>query len=234
MTCCIIDDQQHVIELITMYIERTEGLTLIAAEQDSATALRRLQAGDIKPDFVLLDIDMPGLTGIELAGMIKDITGIIFMTAHRQYAPEAFELSAIDYILKPVSYPRFLESVAKAHRQLEHAQKPSSDLPYLFIPESDRNLIKIDKASIIYIEGSRNYVRIHQVNKKQLSRISMQQMEMRLKPPDFFRIHRSYIINTSQIKEISADTVIMSNGLELPVSTTYKQAFQKWAMQWRS
>lgn len=234
MTCCIIDDQQHVIELITMYIERTEGLTLVAAEQDSVTALRHLQSGEIQPDFVLLDIDMPGLKGIELAGMIKEMTGIIFMTAHREYAPEAFELSAIDYILKPVSYPRFLESVAKAHRQLQHMERTLPDLPYLFMPESDRNLVKIDKASIIYIEGSRNYIWIHQVNKKQLSRVSMGQMEMRLKPPGFFRIHRSYIINTAQIKEIGADTVTMSNDVQLPISTTYKQEFQKWAMQWRT
>ncbi len=233
LSCLVIDDQSHVIELITLYVERTEGLSLIGAETDPIVALRRLQSAEIRPDIVFLDIDMPGLKGTTLAGMIKDLTGIIFMTAHRQYGPEAFEVHAIDYLLKPVSYPRFLESIDKARQVLSNHPKTRADFPYFFAPESDRNLVKIEKANVIYIEGSRNYLWIHQTNQKQLSRASMQQMEAHLSQPDFFRIHRSYIINTAQIREIGVDLVIMSNGEHLPIGTTYRQAFQQWISQQR-
>lgn len=232
LSCLIIDDQSHVIELVSLYVERTDDLSLVGAETDPISALRLLQSGELRPDIVFLDIDMPDLPGTILAGMIKDITGIIFMTAHRQYGPEAFEVNAIDYLLKPVSYPRFLESIDKA-RYVSNHRKARLNSPFFFTPESDRNLVKIEKANIIYIEGSRNYLWIHQINQKQLSRASMQQMEAHLSQPDFFRIHRSYIINTAQIKELGADLVTMSNGEQLPISTTYRQAFQQWIAQQR-
>jgi DNA-binding LytR/AlgR family response regulator len=233
LSCLIIDDQSHVIELVSLYVERTDDLSLVGAETDPISALRLLQSGELRPDIVFLDIDMPDLPGTILAGMIKDITGIIFMTAHRQYGPEAFEVNAIDYLLKPVSYPRFLESIDKARYVLSNHRKARLNSPFFFTPESDRNLVKIEKANIIYIEGSRNYLWIHQINQKQLSRASMQQMEAHLSQPDFFRIHRSYIINTAQIKELGADLVTMSNGEQLPISTTYRQAFQQWIAQQR-
>jgi len=182
-------------------------------------------------DLVLLDIQMPDLTGTELARVISGGPKVIFTTAYEKYALEGFRLDAVDYLLKPFSYAEFLKSVQKAERliDLERRELPELEVTtdFLFI-KADSKIRRIDFSGIQYIEGLKDYVKIFLTGEKKpvLSLSTMKALEARLPADKFMRVHRSYIVSLDTVKVVERNRIVYGD-VRIPVTDQYKENFQK-------
>jgi two-component system LytT family response regulator len=236
----IIDDECPGRELIRHYLKDVDSAEVIAECSDGFSGLKTISA--LKPDLVFLDIQMPRLTGIELVEVMTEKPEIIFTTAYDQYAIRAFELNAVDYLLKPFEKRRFIEAVNKAIEKIRSGSGNAESANRLFakIPESEApvNRIVVRKANSIniipvdqvrFVEAQDDYVMIHYTTGKALKQQTMKFYEENLPKSDFIRIHRTYIINVTEIKRIEPygkDThiAVLNSGEKLPVSRAgYKQ-----------
>jgi two-component system LytT family response regulator len=230
MKCYIVDDLRASIRTIKQLIERTDGLVLVGSAINAETALKELLLGSIVADITFMDIDMPGMSGIELAALLKEKTNIIFTTAHRHYGPEAFELNAIDYLVKPVSYERFLKAIDHATSILavNNRSEETPAMPFVFVPGDGRkNFIKLDHQDVIYIKAESNYVQIVLKNGIKLSYMSMEQVLQTFPKNYFVRVHKSFIINLAEVHEIEATVLTMNNKHSVPIGRNYKDVLIK-------
>jgi DNA-binding LytR/AlgR family response regulator len=225
ITAIAIDDEPLGLVIIKAFCSRVESIDLQKTFTEPNEALKHIQKYPV--DLLFLDIQMPSISGIDLYKAVGQNTMVIFTTAYSQYAVEGFNLSAIDYLLKPFDFERFKKAVDKAqeyHTYLRKEDKASN--PYLFI-RADYSLVKIALADIIYIEGLDNYLKIHLKNAKPLvARMSMKNMIDKLPEKDFIRVHRSYIVSIADIKMVRNKTVYLSNA-EVPVGANYADALQQ-------
>ena len=233
MKCAIVDDEELARKLLTDYVSKVPELELVGTSENAIAAKSLLQQHTV--DLLFLDIQMPDLTGIELLKVLKNPPLTVFTTAYSEHALEGYSLDVVDYLLKPISFDRFFRAVNKAlefasYRQSHHpptsssAHSPSST-DYFFV-KSDYKIIKIDFSEVIFIEGMREYVRIHTDEQKIVTLLSMQKIADMLPTTVFARIHRSHIINMAQIDEIQGNTVYLG-GHQLPISKGYKEQFLK-------
>lgn len=226
----MIDDEPLASGLIASYIRKTPFLEFGGeyASPDDATAA--ILAGEY--DLVFLDINMPQLSGVEFARIIPPDTRVVFTTAYDSYAVEGFRLNALDYLLKPVSYAEFLDAANRALKWKETqlaAQCPSRDEAEddrFIIVKSEYKLIQIPVDDILYIEGLKDYVRIYTVGSERpiMTLLSMKTIECKLPEPQFMRVHRSFIVNTSRISTIERNRIVFGSNY-IPVSDTYRQTF---------
>lgn len=236
ITCWIIDDEPLAIELLKSYVAKTSFLKLTGTYSSAVSAMQDATTKSV--DLIFLDIQMPEVSGMEFARVIKEDTRIIFTTAFSEYAVEGFRVEALDYLLKPISYTNFLTATKKALKWFEmkgsiKSSKDSSiaiatqEEEQMFI-KSDHKLIRVLYKDILYIEGWKDYVKIHLQNKSSpiLSLMSMKSLEETLPITQFIRIHRSFIIQKNKIDYISRNRVIISNK-ELPIGESYKEEFNK-------
>ena len=244
MKCAIVDDEALARKLLTNYVEKIPELELVAACSNAIAAQSLLQKQEV--DLLFLDIQMPDLTGVELLKAVKQAPLTIFTTAYAEYAVEGYSLDVIDYLLKPISFDRFFQAVNKAidyHQRYpaladakeDKAVAPpvlSTDATYFFV-KSDYKIIKINFSDVLFIEGMREYVRIHTVDQKIMTLLSMHKLEEILPATIFARIHRSHMLNISKISEIQGNTVYIGD-VQLPISKGYKEAFLKQINQYNS
>ncbi len=193
-------------------------------------ALQVLQEQPV--DLMFVDINMPDLSGMDFVKSIDNPPKIIFTTAYSEYAVEGFRVDAIDYLLKPISYPDFLRSANKAKswfdNQTEKDVQVDSNEQFLYI-KSEYKILRINHSDIKYIEGMREYVKIHLVNQKPvMSLISMKKLEEFLPEAKFMRVHRSYIVNLDKITTIERSRIIFDGDVYIPVSEQYNQRFQEY------
>lgn len=183
----------------------------------------------LKPDISFLDIDMPELSGLALADMIGAESAVIFTTAFKNYALEAFEKNASDFLLKPVSFERFLKSVKKVSDLLKKTGEGNRIIrDYFFInPGVKGKMIKLNFSEIIYIEGLQNYIQIFTGDAKYITYLNMKEIEAGLPPLKFSRVHKSYIINNEKITSVEGNKVILSTAIQLPIGANFKAAFMK-------
>lgn len=221
MECVIIDDEPLAIEIIASYLEKVENLQLLAKFYNPLEAVRFLSTEQV--DLVFLDIQMPHLTGIELIKNLKSKTKFIFTTAYPQYALEGFDLDAIDYLVKPIPFPRFLKAVQKAQKlyDLENTEQQNNEA-FVFI-RSDYEDVKINTKDILYIEGLKDYLKIYLKDVKNpiLTLMSFPQMLEKLGNPDFLRVHRSFIINKQHIQGLKKGKLTIEDK-KIPIGNTYK------------
>jgi two-component system LytT family response regulator len=236
----IIDDEAPARELIKHYLKELENIEVIAECGDGFSGLKTISS--MKPDLVFLDIQMPRLTGIELVEVLTEKPEIIFTTAYDQFALRAFELNAVDYLLKPFPKRRFLEAVKKAVEKIMSGigNKVSANQLLTKRPEQDSsvnrivvrkgnaiNLIPVDQ--VRYVEAQDDYVMIHHTGGKALKQQTMKFYDENLPKKDFVRIHRSYIVRVEEIKKIEPygkenHIAVLESGDRLPVSRTgFKQ-----------
>jgi two-component system, LytTR family, response regulator len=230
----IIDDETPAREIVKHYLKEVESVEVIAECADGFSGLKSISA--MKPDLVFLDIQMPRLTGIELVEVLTEKPEIIFTTAYDQYAIRAFELNAVDYLMKPFEQRRFLEAVKKAINKIRSGQGNNQPANQLLIkkpePASSVNRIVVRKANSIniipvdnirYVEAEDDYVMIFHTEGKALKQQTMKYYEDNLPKADFLRIHRSYIVKVEEIKRIEPygkdnHVAILHSGDKLPVS----------------
>jgi two-component system response regulator LytT len=224
-----IDDEPLALQLVRGYVEKTPFLELAASFDNPVDAVAFIGSSDV--DLVLLDIQMPDLTGTELARVIGGGTKVIFTTAYEKYALEGFRLDAVDYLLKPFSYAEFLRAAQKAERliDLERRELPVLEVKndFLFI-KSDYKIRRINFSEIHYIEGLKDYVKIFLIGEKKpvLSLSTMKALEARLPGDRFMRVHRSYIVNLDTVKVIERNRIVYGE-VRIPVTDQYKEQFQK-------
>ncbi len=236
----IVDDEAPAREIIKHYLAEVEDIEILTECSDGFSALKSISS--LKPDLVFLDIQMPRLTGIELVEVMTEKPEIIFTTAYDQYAIRAFELNAVDYLMKPYQKRRFLEAVKKAIDKIRTGQgnkEPASQLlakkPELsqslnrFVVRKGNALSLIPVEQVRYIEAQDDYIMIYHSEGKALKQETMKYCEDNLPQKDFLRIHRSYIVNVSEIKRIEPygkdnHIAILNSGDKLPVSRSgYQQ-----------
>jgi two-component system, LytTR family, response regulator LytT len=228
--CITIDDEPLALRQIAAYIEKTPFLELAGQYESALQAIEVLSSKRI--DLMYVDINMPDLNGINFVKALGKPPMVVFVTAYSEYAIDGFSVNAIDYLLKPLGYKEFLKSANKARRIFETASsqiiKPDADIEYLFV-KSGYKTVRISLSDIIYIEGKREYVRIHMINgKSHMPLISLRSLEEQLPSDKFMRIHRSHIINLNRIVVFDNSRIVLEDKTVLPVSGQYKESFQKY------
>ena len=228
INCIAVDDEPLALAVIERLAQKTPLLNLMATFENPLKAQEFLMNHEV--DLILLDVDMPDLTGITFLQTLPHKPLIIFTTAHAEYAIHGFEYDVVDFLLKPILLDRFLRAIHKARHQLtlqeEHAgQKGNSRRDYIFI-KSDNRLFKINYTDILFIEGMRDYVAVHTLDQKILTLTSMRQILNKLPSQDFIRVHKSYIVGITHITLVQNNRV-MINEHEIPISNTYKEGFVK-------
>lgn len=224
--CIAVDDEPLALELISQYVEKTPGLELIQTFDDAIQAGEFIRNHDI--DLLLLDINMPDITGLDLLKSLPQKPMTIFTTAYKKFAYEGFELDIIDYLLKPISYDRFTKAIVKVQQKLK-ARKAEKQQDGYFLVRSEYKLVKIELSSILYFEGVEDYVKIYLENEKPImSLMTLKSILEKLSPQKFQRIHRSYIVSVDKIKYILNKKITLSNGAVLPISDSYAGFIQQW------
>lgn len=231
ITCIIVDDEPMARDVLRRYIEKIPLLKLTGECSNAIDALVFLQSNNT--DLIFLDIRMPEMLGTDFVQTLRNPPKIIFTTAFKEYALQGFELDAIDYLLKPVRFERFMKAVNKAFpkiedelhdQQLIKAEKPTgNDFIYLRV---DRKLVKILLTDIIYIESLRDYIKVHTQSRFYITRQTISSIEAMLSGNEFIRIHRSYIISFSKVKSFTNELVEVGNT-ELPIGKLYRNNFVK-------
>jgi DNA-binding LytR/AlgR family response regulator len=227
ITCYIIDDESDAISLLKEYITRTPGLELIGSNQNPLVALDELTS-PLAPDVTFIDVDMRQLSGLELAGMVNLYTSVVFTTAHPEFAIQAFEKEAFDYLLKPINYERFLKCIQRAKkRMIRQTSNDHTGRDDFFNIKSEikGRMVKIRFDEVVYVEGMQNYITIHTIDSKHMTYLSMKEIEHHLPQNIFTRIHRSFIVNVAFVKVIERGQLRLENGESLVLGDYYKQRF---------
>lgn len=229
INCLLVDDEPLAMEVIASYLAKVSGFQIVAKCKNALEAFEVLQKKNI--DLIFLDIQMPQLNGIEFVKTLKNPPKIIFTTAYRDYAIEGFELDAVDYLLKPVSFGRFMKAINKIQRkpiaELPPSPEPTPALstnsntePFLYI-KMDKRILKIYLDTIIYIESQKDYVRIITRERDVITKQKISYLEERLPSKQFLRIHRSYLVAINKITAFSGINVEIGE-IELPIGRSYK------------
>ena len=222
--CLIVDDEPLALDVLETYIGRVDNLELVCRCNNAVEAYNCLQTEHI--DLMFLDIQMPKLTGIDFLKSLTNPPKVIFTTAYRDYAVEGYELNAVDYLLKPISFDRFLKAIAKVTPQ-EH--KPTATIAaseqdykdaFIYL-KADKKMVKVMLSDILYIESLKDYIRVKTETKEIISYQKISFLEEKLPADKFLRIHRSFIIALDKVQAFSATAVDLGKN-EIPIGRLYK------------
>lgn len=240
LRCIVVDDEPLAVKMLENFISRTAFMELEASFTDPVAALEAIR--DSQPELVFLDIQMPDLNGMELSRMVPASTRIIFTTAFKQYAFDSYEVSALDFLLKPIRYQKFLEAAEKARRWFEMVDAagqapqatlaPQEDKTSVFV-KSEGQLRKVEFSDIRYVEGMKDYVLLHLCSERHpiVTHITMKAVEELLPSGNFMRVHRSYIVALDKIDSIGGTYDISVGDTLIHVSDAYKASFEQYLTQ---
>ena len=241
----IVDDEFLARKLLQDYVKKMPELELVGTAQNAFEAFKFCKENPI--DILLLDIHMPDLNGIELARTLKSVPAIIFTTAYSEYALESYEVSAVDYLLKPIALPRFIQAIQKAVEKLKgnaEQSQPSAHAPQQIAPivsspeasepgknteasyimvKADYKLYKVNFEDLLYIEGQHEYVSFYTKEKRITALYSLKALEEQLPKDKFVRVHKSYIVSIANISEIEQLTVTVA-GQKIPIGGSYRDS----------
>ncbi len=225
--CLIVDDEPLAIDIIENYLQRFENVESRRCE-NALDAFRVLK--EERFDLIFLDIEMPLLTGLEFLGTLKDPPPVIITTAYRDYAVEGFEFEALDYLVKPISFPRFVKAFERALKTATNTESLSENSPgdeneYLFL-KVDRKFVKIMMGDILYIESLKDYIRVTTKSSSLISYQSLTSITEKLSADKFIRIHRSFTISIDKVNSIDGNCVEIDGKL-LPISREHRQEVLK-------
>lgn len=227
LRCIAIDDEPLALELIRQFVGRVPELQMVQTFDDAISGGEFLRNNTV--DLLFIDINMPDITGIELVRSLKNKPATIFTTAYKKFAFEGFELEAVDYLLKPISFERFRKAVQRVidlHAVKYPSAKPSPE--HIFV-RSEYRMVRIELEQIEYIEGLEDYIRIYIADSKPvLTLMTLKGIIEKLPGDKFRRIHRSYIVPIHKVRSILNRKIMLHNGVELPVSDTYAPSVNEW------
>lgn len=226
LTCYVLDDDAHAVDAVVKNIDKTPELICVGNNTNPTTALKEIKL--TKPDIVFLDVEMPELSGIEVADLLPEGTLIVFITSHSKYAVEAIQKHAVGYLLKPFSFHMFVSCVNKIRDRIVKAEstKQVTSINKLFINSGTKGkIIQITISEILYIEALKNMVCIHTQQQDYHLRVSIKNILTQLPAALFVRVHRSYIVNIDLIRSVEGDTVTILNDISVPFGELYKSRF---------
>jgi len=229
LRCIIVEDEPLARNLMTDYVSKVPYLELVQACATPLAALEVLRNEHV--DLMFLDIQMPEITGISLLKTLQQKPLVILTTAYSQYAIESYELDVVDYLLKPITFDRFLKAVEKAaQRAQSQTQAPEPEIPektlsYVFVKDGTK-LVRVFWGDILYIEGLKDYVTIHTPNQKVITLQRMKTLELQLPADRFVRVHHSFIVSLKAIDAVHKNEVQIGNVM-IPISDSYKKAFRE-------
>ncbi|KAA3436673.1 LytR/AlgR family response regulator transcription factor [Rufibacter hautae] len=233
MNCLIVDDEEHAQEVIKHHLKQVPALQLVGATANPLEALQIINSQPV--DLVFLDIQMPELSGLDMVRAINGRCKVIMTTAYSEFAAEGFDLEVVDYLLKPISLPRFLRAVQRAMPVETSAQQVPNPLveplenDYIFVKtELKGKMLKINLPDIDYVEGMKNYVAIHHNGHRTLALLNMKALEERLPAKQFMRVHKSFIIALNKITAIEGNQIQLKNiKADIALGDTYRSAFHE-------
>jgi DNA-binding LytR/AlgR family response regulator len=226
ISCVAIDDEPIALEVLEEYISKTPSLELLKTFTEGFKAIDFIKENKVQ--LIFLDIQMPQITGIQLLKSLPDPPLVIFTTAYSNYAIEGFNLNAIDFLLKPFEYDRFLKAVNKASEYISYRDRAAEAVNssgFIFV-KSDYQIIKIDLSDISMIEGMDDYVKIFTSKKMILSNMTMKDILSRLPSPDFQRVHRSFIVSLKHIESVRNKRIKIGEKF-IPVGDSFADSFYK-------
>lgn len=213
LKCLIVDDEELARRLLEAYIAKLNFLQVVGSVENAAEAINVLH--DLNVDILFLDIQMPDVKGTDLARMVPSTTKVIFTTAYSEYALEGFELNALDYLLKPITFKRFMIAVNKANDLVD-----ANDFEEVITVKSGYDLHKLNLGDIIYIESSSEYVIFYTASQKIMSYQTLKSLEETLPNTMFMRVHRSFIVNRKKITAMKGKDLFIGD-IKIPVSLSY-------------
>jgi DNA-binding LytR/AlgR family response regulator len=222
--CIIVDDEPPATRILENYIGKVSFLEKTEVFNDSLKALEFLNTQSV--DVIFLDIQMPQLTGLQISRIISKDIKVIFTTAYPDFALEGFELNAVDYLLKPISFERFYQAVSKLNTQSKTVVSNQNNLPdFLFIKTDGKNKFqKVFLNDILYVESLQNYVCIHTSKQQIITHSSLKNVIESLPENNFIQIQKSYVVSLKHLESTDNYSVYI-NGKELPIGAAYKEAF---------
>jgi DNA-binding LytR/AlgR family response regulator len=229
--CIAIDDEPLAVKKMAGYIQKIPFLELVAECRSAFEAMNILSKGNIQLMFI--DINMPEISGMEFVKSLTNKPYIVFTTAYSEYAVEGFEVDAVDYLLKPITFSNFLKAANRVKNLIEITDSNKKEVirataDHLFV-KSEYKLVRIELNDIKYIESQHEYIKIHLINSKPvMTKLSMKSIEEQLPSDRFMRVHRSYIINLSKIQVVERNRIVFDEKVYIAVSEQYKEIFQKY------
>jgi len=222
--CIIVDDEPVAREIIESHLNKISSINIVASCKNAMDAFAVINSKKI--DLLFLDINMPEISGLSFAKSINKKIKIIFTTAYREYAIDGFDLQAVDYLLKPISFERLVQSIAKytnenINIEREPIEKIDVEENKYFFVRSDRKMIKIIYSNIIFIESLSDYIKIHLTDKIIITRETITNVEAKLPQKEFIRTHRSYIVSIAKISSYTSEFLEIEKE-QIPISRTYK------------
>jgi len=230
--CLLVDDEPLASSVLQNYLNRIPGFEVVGICDSAGKALQCISAH--KPDLIFLDVQMPGISGIDFLRTLRNPPLVIMVTSHRDYAVDGFELNVLDYLIKPVLFERFFQAIGKfyevynkrnAEVEMQTALQEPADEAFIYIKENKRT-VKISIKEILFIEAVRDYVTIQTIDKKVITKQLISYFESELENHGFLRIHRSYLVAKNKINAFSNNSVEI-NKKELPIGRSYKMAVLK-------
>lgn len=226
LTCIIVDDEPPAVRILQKYVDQLVDLDYVAVTNNSIEALLLVDLH--KPDILFLDIQMPQLTGIQLSTLLKDKVKIIFTTAYPQFALEGYALNVVDYLLKPISFDRFITAFEKVKKQCQLIESNDSSIlsdDSFFVKTDGKNrFTKIRLRDICYLESVKNYVILYTQQEQIVTYNTLKYYEENLPKHQFIKIHKSFLVSLSMIEKTDTNEVYVL-GKELPLGDTYKSDF---------
>lgn len=226
--CIAVDDEPLALDIIKAYAEKIHYLDLQACFSDALEALQYVKSNDL--DLIILDIQMPDITGVQFVDFCKRKPHVIFSTAYESYAVKSYEMEAVDYLLKPYAFERFFQATEKVYDKMHQTkeelfeQSEISMVQSYFFVKSEYKMQKVMLDDILYIEGMKNYIKIRTEKGKILTLQSIKKIEELLSSERFIRVHKSYIVALDKIDSIERNRILIGND-RLPIGETYKESF---------
>jgi two-component system, LytTR family, response regulator len=223
--CLIVDDEPVAREIIENHLRKIPSFHIVGSCKSAMEAFNRINSD--KVDLIFLDINMPEISGLSFAKSINKNIKIIFTTAYREYAVDGFDLQAVDYLLKPISYNRLLQAISKYHNEnniigINNTENISTEKNDFIFVRSDRKMIKIKFCDIRFIESLSDYIKIHTQDKTIITREAISTIEAKLPHIDFIRVHRSFIVSVAGIDSFTNEYIEIGKH-EIPISRSYKK-----------
>ena len=226
LTCIIVDDEPLAIRLLENFVERTPFLVLKASFTDSISALQTIKNDVV--DLLFLDIQMPDLNGMELSRMVPSRTRIIFTTAFKEYAFDSYEVNALDFLLKPIRYDKFLTAAEKARDWFERLPQPINNQHTTVFLKVDGELQQVQLDDVVYVEGMKDYVIFHLSNRRLVTHMTMKTAEELLPTNNFMRVNRSYIVSLDKIRKVDRNDCIYIGNEIIHITDAFLVAFKQY------
>lgn len=224
ISCIIVDDEPVARNIIAGHLSKIDNITIIGSCANAIEAIKWINSQQV--DLIFLDINMPEISGLSLAKLVNKETKVIFITAYREYALDGFDLQAVDYLLKPVSFERLFKAIKTYYdvyhkKETPEAKDDNQHINDFIFVRADRKMVKINFSDIIYMESLSDYLKIHTTASTIITRETINNIEAKLPYQNFIRVHRSFIISIAQIDSYTNENVELK-GNTIPISRGYK------------